>query len=108
MKLSPFTSSNRYNPFDPIQDTERPGGLGDHLRPGGVTTHSIRYRILKGADETVVRGLADGYNPFDPIQDTERLNRLAGSSFHSPCYNPFDPIQDTESSSVDKGPYAPS
>ena len=36
-----------YNPFDPIQDTERGSHGCGGLSPGDVTTHSIRYRILK-------------------------------------------------------------
>ena len=36
-----------------------------------VTTHSIRYRILKGVDGVGGLSVNRGYNPFDPIQDTE-------------------------------------
>ena len=63
-----------------------------------VTTHSIRYRILKAP---LLIGLAKellGYNPFDPIQDTESLPIQPSPGVLSFCYNPFDPIQDTERS----------
>ena len=36
-----------------------------------VSTHSIRYRILKGLQELQGRIGDRGFNPFDPIQDTE-------------------------------------
>ena len=41
-----------YNPFDPIQDTER-------VQHTGAAKQDV------------------GYNPFDPIQDTERAGILA-------------------------------
>ena len=37
-----------------------------------VSTHSIRYRILKDRLSLTRRPTAPGFNPFDPIQDTER------------------------------------
>ena len=109
-----------YNPFDPIQDTESPFGLSASpfvilvtthsirfrilkvcfrlSRRGGrcVTTHSIRFRILKGFAPPPVEAHSMRYNPFDPIQDTESCSprALLGAR---PRYNPFDPIQDTES-----------
>ena len=36
-----------FNPFDPIQDTERPLPALVHHLAVPVSTHSIRYRILK-------------------------------------------------------------
>ena len=36
-----------------------------------VTTHSIRYRILKADIESEAEEADTCYNPFDPIQDTE-------------------------------------
>ena len=64
-----------YNPFDPIQDTESdlrvpPGDVEAH-----VTTHSIRYRILKDRFHHTILDSFKCYNPFDPIQDTERRDR---------------------------------
>ena len=41
-----------YNPFDPIQDTER----------------EVQDKLAR---------LQGGYNPFDPIQDTERVSQAA-------------------------------
>ena len=68
-----------FNPFDPIQDTE--SGTGDGVSWPGVqvSTHSIRYRILKEAAKATLDVTAQSFNPFDPIQDTERLtgNELA-------------------------------
>ena len=90
--------SESYNPFDPIQDTERTQGRGHPHRPSLVTTHSIRYRILKGQEAQRQRPPGEtGYNPFDPIQDTERVVTADDSHAHIYGYNPFDPIQDTES-----------
>ena len=37
-----------FNPFDPIQDTERYFYRQNLLKRLLVSTHSIRYRILKG------------------------------------------------------------
>ncbi len=67
-----------YNPFDPIQDTERmlKGRLA--MADSAVTTHSIRYRILKEVTSLTAQERAESYNPFDPIQDTERERLVAG------------------------------
>ena len=60
-----------FNPFDPIQDTESlPGGYSSHRRDL-VSTHSIRYRILKVLDRGKLTLTTTSFNPFDPIQDTE-------------------------------------
>ena len=37
-----------------------------------VSTHSIRYRILKVSVGYASKQATPGFNPFDPIQDTER------------------------------------
>ena len=37
-----------------------------------VSTHSIRYRILKVEKVGGMPELRRSFNPFDPIQDTER------------------------------------
>ncbi len=37
----------------------------------GVSTHSIRYRILKADMEALDTEFEKSFNPFDPIQDTE-------------------------------------
>ena len=61
-----------------------------------VSTHSIRYRILKGSTSTQTRQPRWRFNPFDPIQDTESdLQQVEGAELRG--FNPFDPIQDTES-----------
>ena len=85
-----------FNPFDPIQDTERLLQEGVRLAAEPVSTHSIRYRILKVSDCFCEAPVRIGFNPFDPIQDTESF---ATTVLRSPstCFNPFDPIQDTES-----------
>ena len=61
----------------------------------GVSTHSIRYRILKAVNDEGVVPQVSGFNPFDPIQDTERSQLDAAESLPR-RFNPFDPIQDTE------------
>ena len=61
-----------------------------------VTTHSIRYRILKEDKPQLDAVAIPGYNPFDPIQDTERSKSAGPYTTGVPRYNPFDPIQDTE------------
>ena len=61
-----------------------------------VSTHSIRYRILKGAVGTLRKGILSSFNPFDPIQDTESALLMMRQPKKN-CFNPFDPIQDTES-----------
>ena len=38
-----------FNPFDPIQDTESAQMQDGNEGKGAVSTHSIRYRILKEA-----------------------------------------------------------
>ena len=88
---------NGYNPFDPIQDTESWSEDMPAQPMGNVTTHSIRYRILKDSTGNVVASSLWGYNPFDPIQDTESSHTWALGRSVPPRYNPFDPIQDTES-----------
>ena len=60
-----------------------------------VSTHSIRYRILKVRHRRVVAEARQGFNPFDPIQDTESWQCGTDGSFVG-RFNPFDPIQDTE------------
>ena len=50
------------------------GSEWECLGMGGVSTHSIRYRILKAKLLTQVLYHDQGFNPFDPIQDTERSN----------------------------------
>ena len=40
-----------------------------------VTTHSIRYRILKVPYLEFALRRFGSYNPFDPIQDTESSSR---------------------------------
>ena len=44
-------------------------------RQNQVTTHSIRYRILKDLEYISQNNEAPSYNPFDPIQDTESGHR---------------------------------
>ena len=61
-----------------------------------VSTHSIRYRILKGGYSVKLTAGSTRFNPFDPIQDTESICKVDTDSL-SHCFNPFDPIQDTES-----------
>ena len=65
---------NSFNPFDPIQDTESGAQVDKAAELQEVSTHSIRYRILKGATMPVALRLVNGFNPFDPIQDTESRN----------------------------------
>ena len=115
-----LASLSRFNPFDPIQDTERWAGKPPACSPGRVSTHSIRYRILKAGVDRAPWRVDVGFNPFDPIQDTESIRCLPVRwidlvvSTHSIRYrilkgllerivsvraisfNPFDPIQDTE------------
>ena len=115
----PSPSISSYNPFDPIQDTERYYHRAGSIQCDRVTTHSIRYRILKGVRASpqlaglkvtthsiryrilkallclLVVGQLASYNPFDPIQDTESWTDGARAGA-SASYNPFDPIQDTE------------
>ena len=71
-----------------------------------VSTHSIRYRILKVFALFVGMPDPQRFNPFDPIQDTES-SRILFRAESVRCFNPFDPIQDTESrlvsSPVDPG-----
>ena len=43
-----------------------------------VSTHSIRYRILKVALGAGAGGRGHGFNPFDPIQDTESRDSVGG------------------------------
>ena len=71
MSCCQYALSAGYNPFDPIQDTESSRAGRGLARPGGVTTHSIRYRILKERMAGGFKAMGHGYNPFDPIQDTE-------------------------------------
>ena len=89
----------RFNPFDPIQDTERAIGQRSSGRSRRVSTHSIRYRILKAPGLTSGRGGGQRFNPFDPIQDTESGRITLLCALHT-SFNPFDPIQDTERSSL--------
>ena len=54
-----------FNPFDPIQDTERSGTPQAALASALVSTHSIRYRILKA----VQAGEAErSHARFQPIR----------------------------------------
>ena len=62
-----------------------------------VSTHSIRYRILKVSNVDDDLDNPIGFNPFDPIQDTESVQRIGDATRHL-SFNPFDPIQDTERS----------
>ena len=61
-----------------------------------VSTHSIRYRILKVATSRLSVYSSVCFNPFDPIQDTESFANYARPCALSHSFNPFDPIQDTE------------
>ena len=70
--ISPRRSPTCYNPFDPIQDTESVQGYKGGNSVAQVTTHSIRFRILKVLPPFTVLWAWPRYNPFDPIQDTER------------------------------------
>ena len=47
--ISPSSSRISFNPFDPIQDTERTLYQVCNINTRPVSTHSIRYRILKGS-----------------------------------------------------------
>ena len=66
--------SSSFNPFDPIQDTERLFILVMDDFRFSVSTHSIRYRILKVSKLPHKTCSTYCFNPFDPIQDTERLS----------------------------------
>ena len=77
-----------FNPFDPIQDTER----WDNINFGEarkVSTHSIRYRILKAHQLAGRRTRQASFNPFDPIQDTESMKCFG----HTNCDPGFQPIR---------------
>ena len=114
------TSKGGFNPFDPMQDTERAwlfGGVSCLLL---VSTHSIRCRILKVQPDTgrqhgcqvsthsircrilkvyICKPLIlalPSFNPFDPMQDTESMI-LDNLGIQVARFNPFDPMQDTES-----------
>ena len=66
-----------------------------HPLPLPVSTHSIRYRILKESMIVLPNISQLSFNPFDPIQDTESQRLCCGRPRWS-SFNPFDPIQDTE------------
>ena len=48
---------------------------------GTVSTHSIRYRILKVVIVSEAVASRTSFNPFDPIQDTESAV-LCGEAIH--------------------------
>ena len=54
----------RFNPFDPMQDTERPADDDFTVLIVKVSTHSIRCRILKGVNWLTLRYLAASFQPI--------------------------------------------
>ena len=54
-----------------------------------VSTHSIRYRILKVTCQSRAVSVHHSFNPFDPIQDTESRK---GSSYGRDLLR-FQPIR---------------
>ena len=57
--------THSFNPFDPIQDTESRQVIMQDKINYGVSTHSIRYRILK---EVAADGYAHHDALFQPIR----------------------------------------
>ena len=63
---------DRFNPNDPVEDTES-GGVGDGADlVADVSTPTIRSRILKEQMQTAEIYRSRGFNPNDPFEDTER------------------------------------
>ncbi len=61
------------NALDPMADTERHFRRGVRHREKPVSTHSIRWRILKDVQDGVEYGIWQGLNALDPMADTERI-----------------------------------
>ena len=114
-------SSHRFNPFDPIQDTERiwsnkssthrhwfqpirsdtgywkQGGQARWVYVYRVSTHSIRYRILKAVMQHHDAALGQ-VSTHSIRYRILKVRRTMQPAIWLVSFNPFDPIQDTERS----------
>ena len=79
-----------FNPFDPIQDTERLGEASHRLALGEVSTHSIRYRILK---ERMLDFLLDYWLQVSTHSIRYRILKVREWYFGMNLLQPFQPIR---------------
>ena len=65
--------NNRYIAYDPQEDTETANALPGPSWQSGVTSPTIRKRILKRRARMAISPAAARYIAYDPQEDTETL-----------------------------------